>query len=292
MDVKLPKGTYVLAVSGGVDSMVLLDILRRQTGIKLVVAHFNHGIRDDSDKDEALVADVARKHRLDFEVGYGQLGRKTSEDDARQARYKFLHSVKKKYEANAIITAHHQDDYLETAMINLLRGTDRKGLIAISSNQRVMRPLLQHPKSAIKSYAKKHKVKWREDSSNQKQFYLRNYIRLHLIPKLDEASKANLLNNIDNVAKISQELDELIATLSQSMIKNNLLYRDKFSLLPHRIGRELLAGWLRNNGIRAFDRHIIERLAVAVKTAPAGTRHDIYSGKTLSISRLTAKINK
>src|SRR3989338_2021299 len=153
---KIPLGRYVLAVSGGVDSIVLLDLLAKQAkspklrvpssdkkapssqlpvrSYKFVVAHFNHSIRLDSGEDEKLVADAAGKYGLRFKVGQGRLGPGTSEDQARTARYKFLETVRKSCQAKTIITAHHQDDVMETAILNLLRGSGRRGLTAIIQN--------------------------------------------------------------------------------------------------------------------------------------------------------------
>src|SRR6185437_11240876 len=104
MEIKVPVGKYVLAVSGGVDSMVLLDLLSNLPGADLIVGHFNHGIRPEADRDEVLVAEAAKKYDLPFEAGRAYLGPKTSEEAARQARYDFLRSIQEKYGASKIIT--------------------------------------------------------------------------------------------------------------------------------------------------------------------------------------------
>jgi tRNA(Ile)-lysidine synthase len=141
MKIKIPKGKYVVAVSGGVDSMVLLDLLSRKPGIELVVAHFNHGIRPDANKDEELAVTRSEQLNLPIEVGYGHLGAKCSEEHARKARYAFLQKISLLHNADKIITAHHQDDLIETALINTIRGTGRKGFVSISNNEKVLRPL-------------------------------------------------------------------------------------------------------------------------------------------------------
>src|SRR5665213_799396 len=133
MNVDLVPGKYVVAVSGGVDSISLLHILQAQPGVRLIVAHFDHGIREDSVEDRRLVQNVAREYRLPFVYDAGNLGVDTSEAAARQARYRFLRRVQQASGARAIVTAHHQDDLLETAILNLLRGTGRKGLTALSN---------------------------------------------------------------------------------------------------------------------------------------------------------------
>src|SRR5690348_2939142 len=126
MNVLLPKpGNYVVAVSGGVDSVVLLDILSKQPGLKLTIAHFDHGIRNDSYKDRQFVEGLAKKYQLLFVYKEGSLG-KASEAKAREARYEFLRKAQKDSGSQAIITAHHQDDLLETAILNMLRDSSRK----------------------------------------------------------------------------------------------------------------------------------------------------------------------
>jgi tRNA(Ile)-lysidine synthetase-like protein len=132
MKIQLPKGRYVVAVSGGVDSVVLLDALSKLPNLELVVAHLDHGIREDSIEDRRFVASLAASYGLVFEYGEGRLGSGASEATAREARYNFLRGVKMKHDAKAIITAHHQDDLIETAILNMLRGTGRKGLTSLS----------------------------------------------------------------------------------------------------------------------------------------------------------------
>src|SRR5688572_33061536 len=115
--VKLPKGKYILAVSGGVDSMVLLDVLRRQPGVDLVVAHLNHGIREDSAEDEKLIHHYTMSHNIKLVSKTLNLGAGVSEEKARQARYDFLRQCRTRFKADFIVTAQHQDDLVETAII-------------------------------------------------------------------------------------------------------------------------------------------------------------------------------
>src|SRR3989338_6989044 len=113
-------------------------------------------------KTNSWLKKTAQKYGLPFEVGHGRLGKAASEETARQARYEFLDKVKRKYKADAIITAHHQDDLIETAFLNILRGTGRKGLSSIV-NPKIRRPILNVPKAEILAYAKQHHLKWYED---------------------------------------------------------------------------------------------------------------------------------
>lgn len=190
MNIQIVPGKYIVAVSGGVDSMVLLNLLKKQAGVDIIVGHLDHGIRMDSKLDEALVAETAKKNGMIYEFKKIKLGPDASEDTARSARYKFLENLNKKYKTVGIITAHHQDDLIESAIMNLLRGTGPSGLVSMIKNKKIVRPLLHVPKSEITKYAKDNKVRWREDSSNQDTKYLRNYIRKNLLPKLNTANKA------------------------------------------------------------------------------------------------------
>src|SRR5690606_36249858 len=117
--VRLEPGHYVVAVSGGVDSMVLLDVLAKKYKGRgktaLTVAHFDHGIRQDSAYDRQLVSEMAAAYSLPFVFARGELGAGASEAAARAARYEFLREVQKRAGSRGIITAHHHDDAVETA---------------------------------------------------------------------------------------------------------------------------------------------------------------------------------
>ena len=175
---------YVVAVSGGVDSVVLLDMLVSKqpsniyqlptTNYQLIVAHFDHGIRDDSNQDAIFVAKLAKKYGLPYVEKRVDLGVNASEEKARDERYDFLRSVAKQHDAK-LVTAHHADDVIESIAINLSRGTGWRGLAVIDSD--VIRPLTDMNKSEILSYARNHNLKWREDSTNSTNVYLRNRIR-------------------------------------------------------------------------------------------------------------------
>lgn len=181
-------GSYVVAVSGGVDSMALLHLLRKNPGLDLVVAHFDHGIRDNSSEDRKFVQTFAKANGLKFVYEEGNLGAGASEARARDARYKFLHKTVEDTGSAAIVTAHHQDDVLETAIINLLRGSGRKGLTSLGNRPGIERPLLSVPKRDLVAYAKDQGLRWREDSTNQDLDYLRNYVRHRLLPRFDAPS--------------------------------------------------------------------------------------------------------
>src|SRR5687768_12752801 len=175
--------TIIAAVSGGVDSVVMLH-KQAQSNKKPIVAHFDHGIREDSAADARFVEGLAQKYGLKFEVGKGELGANASEEKARRARHGFLRGLSKKYEGALIATAHHQDDVTETAIINILRGTGRRGMSSLTESDIYLRPLINLNKQEIYKYALEHRLEWVEDETNQSDKYLRNRIRHNLIPQL------------------------------------------------------------------------------------------------------------
>lgn len=294
MNIEVPRGKYVLAVSGGVDSIVLLDLLSRQKDTQLIIAHFNHGIRKDSDKDQELVKKASAKYNLPIEVGQGKLGAHASEEKARNARYRFLQDAQKKYEADGIITAHHQDDLIETAILNILRGTGRRGLSSMADNPDILRPMLHVTKDEILKYAKERKLIWHEDSSNQDIEYLRNYIRLKLVSRLTDTQKQLFLQKIHNASSQNRIINQEIEILSQNIVKDNEIDRAVFTSLPIDMANEVLMLLLKNSGLGEFDRKTIERLALAIRTFKTGSRIDVNRGAYLELtaSRALLKLSE
>lgn len=180
---------FVLAISGGVDSVVLLDMFAKHPDSEIIVAHFDHGIRQDSADDAKFVESLAKKYGCKFETKREELGSNASEELARDRRYEFLRTVAKKYDAR-LVTAHHADDVIESIAINLTRGTGWRGLAVLDSG--IIRPLTNMTKQEIIEYAKKNKLTWHEDSTNISDDYLRNRIRKSL-ENYNEDSKRQLL---------------------------------------------------------------------------------------------------
>lgn len=278
--IKLDPGHYVVAVSGGVDSVALLDLLVRHAEAhggkkhRFVVAHFDHGIRDVSHLDRLLVHEIAGAHKLPFVYEEGALGPDASEAEARDARYAFLRKVQRHANAQGIITAHHLDDTIETAVINIMRGTGRKGLSSLKSNREVIRPLLHVPKSHLKAYAEANGLTWHEDSTNQNQDYKRNYVRHTILPKLKAKSPADyhkLVTLLRRQREINHAIDQQLETILHLQPSRRQLRRLDVSLLPYKVACELVAEWLRQNGKRGFNRWLVERLTIAIRTARPDT---------------------
>lgn len=268
-----------MAISGGVDSMALLHALATSKAKqRLIVAHFDHGIRDDSHLDRKLVAEHASGYGVPFVYGEGNLGAGASEATARDARYAFLESVRKAAGARAIVTAHHADDALETAVLNVRRGTGRKGLTALRSTDLVQRPLLHMTKAAVLQYARDQGLVWREDSTNTNTSYARNYVRHQLLAQLTPEQKQQVHEHLQRMRALNDEIDLQLLHVLHIQDAHHQLKRQSIIRMPHVVARELLAAWLRNNGIRDFDAKTLERLVVAAKTMPKGRRVPVGRG--------------
>ncbi len=288
MDLELQPGKYVVAVSGGVDSAVLLHLLAQQ-GAKydLVVAHFDHGIRTDSTEDRRLVAKVAYCYGLPCVYREGKLGARASEATARAARYAFLHEVRQASSARAIVTAHHQDDLLETIILNLQRGTGRRGLASLKNTDVIKRPLLYAPKKQLLRYAEREGLSWREDSTNQEETYLRNYIRKNIMPRLADTDREALLAISHRTHELNDAITEQASNYLHEQPHATQLARHQFIMLPHAVAREIMAEWLRTRIGAELSRSMLERLVLAAKTGRVGSKVDINAGHWLVINKTT-----
>lgn len=264
---------FVVAVSGGVDSVVLLDMFSRRTDHRIVVAHFDHGIRQDSAEDAAFVKELAKIYGHTFESKREVLGPKTSEDRARQRRYVFLRSVARKHSA-PIVTAHHADDVVETIAINLHRGTGWRGLAPLDSD--IVRPLLHMTKSELIAYAQKHKLQWREDSTNASNAYLRNRLRRSM-DDLSDGHKRELLALRSQQIASKKEIDVHIADL----IGEGPAYsRYFFTHIPGSVAVECLR-YITN---AQLTRPQLERALLAIKTSQPKTSYEAGAGLTIYFS--------
>jgi tRNA(Ile)-lysidine synthase len=183
--------SLLVAVSGGVDSMILLHLLHSE-GYKIAIGHCNFSLRGkESDEEEKFVRKLAKTLKLDIYVNqfntleYAKSRGISTQMAARELRYDWFHQLCAEHEYSKIVVAHHLDDQIETVLLNLTRGTGIMGLTGMaSSHGAVIRPLLFATREEILSYAIKNKVQWMEDSSNKEDKYARNNIRHHVIPVL------------------------------------------------------------------------------------------------------------
>lgn len=290
LSITLSSGKYVVAVSGGVDSVVLLDLLTKQKDLELVVAHFDHGIRKESVADREFVAKLSQKYALPFEFAEGKLGVKASEEEARKRRYEFLQHIRRKYSADAIVAAHHQDDVIETICINLLRGTGRMGLSSLKSLGDVKRPLLNTSKEELIKYAKNNNLAWHEDQTNQSTDYLRNWLRHKILNKLSNEQREAFIKLYENASLRNEELNTLLSSLLGE--RSTMLQKSVVINAPHNVAKEILAHWLRDNNVRAFDKKALERLTIGAKTLHVGKNIALGAGYNVLVGKDSLELQK
>jgi tRNA(Ile)-lysidine synthetase-like protein len=214
----------ILAVSGGVDSMVLFSLLKN-CEYKIVVAHINHHKRKESDIEEIFIRSL-KNDNIIVEVYDYYYEKDNFQADAHNKRYEFFYKLYKKYNASAIITAHHYIDNLETILMNIIKGSNLYGYAGIKeiSNYKdatLIRPLIRCDKNDIYNYAKENNITYFEDSSNQEDNYLRNRIRHHIIGNL-QLENPNLASSISNYSnQIFEAFDYIRSSSINYLEKNN-----------------------------------------------------------------------
>src|SRR5256714_8210584 len=184
-------GTAVVAVSGGPDSVALLDLLHTlapELGLSLVVAHADHGIQADSGTVAQAVAALARRYGLPFELGELHLGAEATETAARRARYAWLAELQRRHAARYLVTAHHRDDHVETIVLRLLRGSGPAGLAGMPARARggLGRPLLPFTHRDLVAYIAARGLRVHDDPANRDPRHLRSWIRTVLPPLVSE----------------------------------------------------------------------------------------------------------
>ena len=210
--------TYLLAVSGGVDSMVLAYLFQA-SGFNFQIAHINYHLRnEDSNLDQKLVSKFCERYKIPFHLYEVSENDKKPENSiqnwARELRYQFFRKIQKEKNLEFIVTAHHLNDQLETFIINLSKASGIKGLSGIPANENnIIRPLLNFSKHEIYEFAKDNDIEFREDKSNQKTDYLRNKVRHNIVPellKINENFLQNFSKSIDILNQTKAVLNDLI----------------------------------------------------------------------------------
>jgi tRNA(Ile)-lysidine synthase len=221
----LKEKNLFVAVSGGIDSIVLVDLLSK-LDYKIAVLHCNFSLRgNESDGDEAFVKSFCKERNIDFQVQKFDTNQFASDYKlsiqvaARKLRYDWFYEQLEKRNFDFILTAHHLNDRLETFLINFSRGTGLDGLTGIpAQNDKIIRPLLSFSREEIEIYAKENNLQWREDSSNSSDKYLRNKLRHDVIPILKEV-QPNLLSSFENTLNYLQQAQTLVHDASRIIYK-------------------------------------------------------------------------
>ena len=223
----------VVGISGGADSVALLHILV-SLGYKCIAAHCNFNLRgDESSRDEQFTTDFTQRlqvplRKISFETNkYAQENRLSVEMAARELRYRWFEELLNTYDADAVAVAHHRDDSVETLLINLTRGSGLTGLTGIKpKNGNVVRPLLCVSREDIYAYIENNGLEYVTDSSKSSDIYTRNFIRLKVIPLLEEINpsvKASLARTANHLYDASLIYNHSIEEARKVIIQNNRL---------------------------------------------------------------------
>lgn len=204
----------VLGVSGGPDSICLLDVLCR-LGVNICVAHVNHGLRENANIDEEYVIEFCKKINVPCftkKVNLKEnLNGMTVEEAGRKVRYDFFREVFEKENCTKIATAHNSNDNAETVIMNMIRGSGMSGLKGIDAKRgEVIRPLIECTRKGIEGYCEENSLNPRHDESNDETLYTRNKVRIELIPYIEKNINSNFVNNINRMSEIVSEEEKFI----------------------------------------------------------------------------------
>ena len=262
----------VLGVSGGPDSMALLFLclmIRKVLPISLVVAHVNHNVRKESEKEAKFLEDYCKKNDVLFEsMKIEEYSNDNFHNEARNIRYRFFESLVHKYHASYLMTAHHGDDLMETILMRLVRGSTLKGYAGFQEKVKmdgytIVRPLIFVTKSEIQDFVFEHKIPYVTDKSNFKDKYTRNRYRKKVLPFLKQEDKdvhhkfyqfSNLLS------RYNEYLNSEVEKVYFKVYCDKILYLDKFleldSLLQERIIARILEEIYNDNMMMISSRHM------------------------------------
>ena len=293
---ELRKEAFLIAVSGGVDSMVLAHLCKA-SGLNFGIAHVNYRLRGaESDADEQFVARLAADwgvayYTTTFDTKAVRTARGGSTQEvARDLRYKWFSDLIKTEDFSYLLTAHHADDDLETFLLNLSRGAGLKGLSGIPAGRDyIRRPLLNVSKQDILEYAKKEGLSWREDASNETDVYLRNALRHQVVPKLKEVAPDILsafLKTRSHLKGSSNILDKHIQNIKKQTFryKNDRIEIALSKLTSFGPWRDLAYPLLADYGFRDWD--TIQSLdSVASGTIVRSSTHEILKDRDTLVLR-------
>lgn len=256
-------GRYLLACSGGKDSMALAQLLF-DAKIQMEIAHVNFQLRGkSSEEDQIFVRHWAETRQIPFHTQAADTEREASQKGisiqmaAREIRYAFFEKIRSQRQLDGIVLAHHEDDQIETLLLNLTRGTGIDGMAGMAErNGWLIRPLLPFAKSQIEAYLTQNHLKWREDHSNAETHYKRNFLRHEVIPALlqsEPSARQNILNSMERFRETSKAL----AGLAKDWIEKHIREENGTQSLDLRAIRHqsgistLLFHWLRPYGFNA-----------------------------------------
>jgi tRNA(Ile)-lysidine synthase len=282
----------VLGVSGGPDSVCLLDVfskLQKKYALELSIAHVNYHLRGkDSEKDAHFVEKLAGKYNLSLDILETRIGDKNkSEEELRDVRYTFFEEVRKENEFDLIAVAHNANDQAETVLMRLIRGTGLAGLSAMSAkNGKIIRPLLKITRKEIIEYLKENELSYRIDKTNKEAVYLRNKIRNKLIPYLEKNFNPSILRVLSKSASGFGEDYAVIEYMTEkAWEENQKLSVKKILTLPAAIQKRILQRAIAQKKMNGAHENYnqVEEILKALKSTK--NKKQIVSGAGLKMTR-------
>ncbi len=277
---------YLVAVSGGCDSVVLLYLLHALGYRKLIVVHLNHRLRGRaSGADAAFVRRLAKKLGYDIDATSRDVGKKAQrskqsiETAGRQERYAFFVEVAKRRRCSQVFLAHHADDQVETILMNLFRGSGLSGLGGMSCTSEttvngrrltLIRPLLDMWRIELESYAQTHGIAYREDASNADSVYLRNRIRHGLIPQIQQLTGRDARAAIHRLGQQAQAENRFMENQIAVLAEEETISVAKLRALPLALQRRLVYRWLRRREVADVNFELVQN-ALTLIEEPAST---------------------
>ncbi len=295
--------SLLVAVSGGLDSMVLLNLCR-QLYNPIAVVHCNFNLRGkDSDADETLVRDFAKKYDLELHCAsfdtksYAMQNNISIEMAARDLRYAYFEQLCQKYHYTKILTAHHANDNAETLLLNLSKGTGIRGFTGIPRKRnKIVRPLLSFTREDLQKYAAQEKLSYREDKTNNEFVYQRNKIRHKIIPSLEEInpSVVQTLNaNCERMQEVRAIYEDYVKIKLHQLVKENTVLIEQ--LIKEEYSQSLLFEWLSPYGFSAtVVENILKDLAATEEKQFFATSHRLVKsrGKLLLVDLWKKKFSE
>lgn len=273
---------YLIGVSGGRDSMVLLHVLLDHGFENLVVCHLNHGLRgDESDGDELFIKAFCEKRGVAIEskkVKVNELP-ESMETAARKARHDFFQQVGNKHGTECVFLAHHADDQAETVLFNLFRGSshlqgmDQVKQLRAPSNLKLIRPLLKVPRASINQYLEEKEIEYREDSSNKQAIAARNRIRNEVMPLLNSIMKRDVTPIVNRTLESSEKLNDFLQShicFADFLDPQGRLYLPVFLVAAPAIQSQVMVEYLASNSISNVTQDLVNR-AVCLATNLEGS---------------------
>jgi tRNA(Ile)-lysidine synthase len=265
------KAPYLVGVSGGVDSRVLLQVLIFAGFTNLVVCHLDHGLRSDSVRDAEFVRRLAKRLGLPFFTDrVAEWPPKLSvETAARRIRQEFFARAAKEFGSTSVFLGHHADDQVETFLLNVLRGAGSIGQAAIRRQNRMvidgvelnlLRPLLRTWKHDIREFARKRRLRFLEDTTNQETNFTRNRLRNLLVPEIERILGRPFKPSLLRLSEIAAEESEVLQQLVPPIWKSEELRAGDLRDLPIAIQRRVIHQWLSGKTIPDIGFDEVERV--------------------------------